>query len=153
MSLSINKLHQEINDREERKRKVYEQILKLSYKRIVAENKKNNFCCCTFACPKYVYGLPLYNITNCIIYIMEDLRSKGFKVEYLGQNLVYIDWKVNPGYTEPKSLTSSSQSNIKYDDFRDVMDIHKNVLYGNTQPVNNTYKNEMDDLDYLLNNL
>ena len=84
---------------------------------------------------------------------MEDLQSKGFKVQYLGQNLIYIDWKVNPGYTEPKSLTSSSQSNIKYDDFRDVMDIHKNILYGNTQPVNNTYKNEMDDLDYLLNNL
>lgn len=153
MSLSINKLHQEINDREERKRRVYEEILKRCYKRIVAENTKHNFCCCTYACPVYVYGLPLYNITNCIIYIMEDLKSKGFKVEYMGKNMVYIDWKVNPTNTGTKALTSNSQSSIPYEDFRDVMDINKNILYGNTQPVNNTYKNEMDDLDYLLNNL
>jgi hypothetical protein len=153
MSLSINKLHQEINDREERKKKVYEHILILSYKRIVAENKKHTNCCCIFACPKYVYGLPLYNITSCIIYIMEDLQLKGFKVQYLGKNLIYIDWKVNPINTGKKSIGNSSQSNIKYDEFRDIMDINKNVLYGNTKPENITYQKEMDDLDYLLNNL
>lgn len=151
--LSINKLHQEINDREERKRKVYDEILKLSYKRIAVENKKHNNCCCVFACPKYVYGLPLYNITNCIIYIMEDLRSEGYKVQHLGSNLIYIDWKVNPENSGTKALGYNNQSNIKYDDFRDIMDINKNILYGNTQPVNNTYQKEMDDLDYLLNNL
>ena len=151
--LSINKLHQEINDREERKKKVYDQILKLCYKKIVSENGKNNFCCCTFACPKYVYGLPLYNITNCIIYIMEDLQSKGFKAQHMGKNLVYVDWKVNPTNSQTKSIGHNNPSTIQYDDFRDVMDVHNNVLYGNTQTNNNTYKNGMDDLDYLLNNL
>ena len=90
--LSINQLHREIEDRMEKKKNVYSKILDKCYQRIIITNKKNNNCYCFFSCPTFIFGVPLYNITNCVIYIMEDLSSKGFQVQYTHPNLLYISW-------------------------------------------------------------
>lgn len=149
--LSINKLHQEINEREEKKKNVYEKILKICYNKIIAVNNKSDVCNCIFVCPNYIYGLPLFNIMSCCLYIMEDLQSKGFNVQFSNPNLLYIDWKVNPKVESKNELqyNGSNQNSLEYSQFRDIMDIqNNNLLYGNQQ-INNSdsiYKNEFDDI-------
>ena len=94
--LNINQLHKEIETRERRKNKVYQTILdKVNY-RIILTNQKTNDCMCLFVVPAFIFGVPLYNMTNCIIYIMEDLIDKGFKVNYTDPNLLTISWKEKP---------------------------------------------------------
>lgn len=149
--LSINKLHQEINEREEKKKHVYEKILKICYNKIISVNNKSNVCNYMFVCPNYIYGLPLFNIMNCCLYIMEDLQRKGFQVQYVNPNILYIDWKVNPKVENKNELqySGSSLNSLEYNQFRDIMDIqNNNLLYGDQQinKSDSIYKNEFDDL-------
>lgn len=100
--LNINQLHKEIEKREKRKNKIYNTILEKVNYRILLTNQKSNDCICLFVVPSFLFGVPLYNMTNCIIYIMEDLIEKGFKVNYTHPNLLTISWKDKPNKIENK---------------------------------------------------
>lgn len=93
--LSISQLHKEIEKRESKKIKTYQNVLEKCYERIKTVNSKSNDCYCLYICPTVIFGFPLYNITKCIIYIMDDLIKNGFKVSYTHPNLLYISWKEN----------------------------------------------------------
>ncbi len=117
--LNINQLHKEIEIREKRKNKVYQNILEKVYYRIIQTNTKSNDCFCVYVVPTFCYGVPLYNITNCIIYIMEDLINKGFKVNYTHPNLLTISWKEKPKQientnTNPQIIDNNVYNNSIY---------------------------------------
>lgn len=113
--LNINQLHKEIEKREKRKNKVYQTILdKVNY-RIILTNQQTIDCFCLFIVPSFIFGVPLYNMTNCIIYIMEDLIEKGFKVQYTHPNLLSISWKQKPEKTETKEEELGLLDNNLYD--------------------------------------
>ena len=132
--LNIDKLHKEILDREKKKTATYEKILELCYRRIVITNKKTNDCCCFFSCPSFYYGVPLYNMINCTIYIMEQLISNGFQVQYSHPNILYISWKVNK---KSGSEINKEQKKLEYNQFRDIMDINsKELIYHPTDIMN-----------------
>ena len=66
-------------------------------------NQKSDDCYCFYAVPTFIFGVPLYDVTKCIIYIMEDLIDKGFYVKYTHPNLLFISWKIAPKETtQPK---------------------------------------------------
>jgi hypothetical protein len=112
--LNINQLHKEIESRERRKNKVYQTILdKVNY-RIILTNQKTNDCMCIFIVPRFIFGVPLYNMTNCIIYIMEDLIDKGFKVIYTDPNLLTISWKEKPKTIQNREETVGLLDNNLY---------------------------------------
>ena len=94
--LSIKQLHNEIEKREERKQRTYHKILEKAYMRIITINEKSNDCYTFFIVPAFVFGVPLYDVTNCVIYVMNDLIARGFKVLYTHPNLLYIDWRSKP---------------------------------------------------------
>ena len=94
--LNINNLHNEIEKRETRKNKTYQTILEKVQYRIITVNKKSNDCYCFYIVPTFIFGVPLYDMTKCIIFIMEDLIGQGFKVNYTHPNLLYISWKEKP---------------------------------------------------------
>ena len=94
--LSINNLHNEIEKRETRKNKTYQTILEKVQYRIITVNKKSSDCYCFYVVPTFIFGVPLYDVTKCIIFIMEDLIGRGFKVNYTHPNLLYISWKEKP---------------------------------------------------------
>lgn len=94
--LNINNLHNEIEKRETRKNKTYQTILEKVQYRIITVNKKSNDCYCFYIVPTFIFGVPLYDMTKCIIFVMEDLIGRGFKVNYTHPNLLYISWKEKP---------------------------------------------------------
>lgn len=116
--LDINKLHKEIEKREERKYRVYQKILNKVHIRIITVNKKSNDCYCFFVIPTVIFGVPIYNVENCVIYIMKDLTSRGFQVEYTHPNLLYINWSEKPITNKPN----------KEDEFKIINDIPDNSL-------------------------
>ena len=62
LSLNINKLRSDVEEREKKKRKIFENILEMCYQKILNTNKKSDDYNCTFIVPNVVFGLTLYNI-------------------------------------------------------------------------------------------
>lgn len=114
ININIKNLQSEVEERERRKFKTYDKILESCYSKILTTNQKTNDCCCIYTCPPIIFGLPLYNVTECVKYIMEKLSKKGFKVYFTNPNIVFISWK-----------TETSEVDVKYDDNDDAHNYFK----------------------------
>ena len=112
--LNPNKLRSEVEAREARKLKNYEHLLEMCYNKILITNKQSDACCCIFMCPSVVFGLPLFNLYDCIRFIMEKLVEKGFEVHLAMPNNIFISWKAesNPEYSK-KIYQLDNKSNTK----------------------------------------
>src|SRR3989344_8548866 len=100
VNVNINKLRNEVQTREYRKVNTFEQILNMCYQKILSANKTSCEYCCIFVCPHVVFGLPLYNLIECITFIMYKLNEKGFETHLSLPNNIYISWK-------PKHITKN----------------------------------------------
>lgn len=114
--LNPAKLRSEVEAREARKKKVFEHILEMCYNKIILTNQQNDDCCCIFTCPSVVFGLPLFNLMDCIKFIMIKLIDKGFEVHLAVPNNIFISWKKesNPDYSRQMyqlELPASTKNN------------------------------------------
>ena len=107
LNLNINKLRNEVEERENKKYKIFETILEMCYQKILNINKKNNDYNCTFIVPNVVFGLPLYNVGDCVIFIMDKLVEKGFEIYFAAPTTIHISWK-------PKDILNNNNNNNKY---------------------------------------
>lgn len=117
--INIHQLHREIDKREKQKTSTFQSVLEKCHYRIIHTNSKSNDCYCLYVVPTFMFGVPLYNMTKCIIFIMEDLINRGFKVIYTHPNLLYISWKEKPKSIEPPTnsdigLINNSNTNSIY---------------------------------------
>lgn len=99
--LNPARLRSQVEAREARKIKVFEHILDMCYNKILITNQQIDECCCIFTCPSVVFGLPLFNLIDCIQFIMIKLIEKGFEVHLAVPNNIFISWKKesNPDYS------------------------------------------------------
>ena len=122
--LNPARLRSEVEAREARKIKVFEHILEMCYNKITITNQQTDDCCCIFTCPSVVFGLPLFNLMDCIRFIMVKLVEKGFEVHLAIPNNIFISWKKesDPNYSRQMyqlalpapPATSSTTSSHRY---------------------------------------
>ena len=111
--INIDELHKDRKLKLERKKKIFEDILKCCHNRIrMVAKTENNACFCFYNVPKYIYGIPLYNINNCILYLFNVLTKNGFDVRHIPPNLLYISWL---NKSNPKQIESSKPISKKND--------------------------------------
>jgi hypothetical protein len=125
--LSISDLHSEIEKRETRKSKIYESVLNKCQNRIITTNQKTNDCYCLYVVPTFMFGVPLYNMSDCIVHIMKDLTNKGFKLNYTHPNFLYISWIEKPTKNETK----------KMEQFKLIDDVPKESLIYHQEDIKN----------------
>ena len=80
--INITQLHKVNEEREKFKLKVYESVLKKCHERIKFVSKlpkSNSFC--FYVVPNILYGVPLYDINACIVYVVSALIKNGFYVD------------------------------------------------------------------------
>jgi len=130
LSLNINKLRSDVEERERKKIKIFENILEMCYQKILNTNKNYDDYNCTFIVPNVVFGLPLYNIGDCITFIMDNLVKKGFEIYFALPTTIHISWKPE-GYINKKT---SIYNNINLN-----TNLNPNQLeyYNSLQPQNN----------------
>tara|TARA_B100000123_G_C25730198_1_gene428880 strand:- start:26 stop:457 length:432 start_codon:yes stop_codon:yes gene_type:complete len=91
--ININELHR-INEKRQKERIcTYEKVLLKCHERIKTISKKpinNTFC--FYIVPNIIFGIPIYNVNECIIYLVQTLTKNGFYVVYTHPNLIYISW-------------------------------------------------------------
>ena len=89
--LNAKNLQQENRIKEDNKNLYYDKIYHRACNRIQLSHKKNKDNC-IFEIPKFLIGVPKYDITSCIYYVIQKLRENDFQVQLLTQNYIYISW-------------------------------------------------------------
>ena len=92
--INIKDLYSEKQQREKNKTDIYEKVLKMCHKKIQRAVKIDPYTeSYFFIIPRYIYGVPLYKLDECLKYLVEHLSQNGFKLYYTHPNLLLISWK------------------------------------------------------------
>ena len=92
--ININDLYKEKKLREKNKLDIYDKVLEMCHKKIMRAVKINPYTeSYFFIIPRYIYGVPLYKLDECLKYLVEKLSQNGFKLYYTHPNLLIISWK------------------------------------------------------------
>lgn len=106
--ISISELYSMKNKKDKIKYDIFNVILGKCHTKIKHIAGQGGLCI-FFEIPYILVGYPLYDINECIEYIVEALRKNGLLVQILphpNQNTVYISWKPTD-INVKKQLTSS----------------------------------------------
>jgi hypothetical protein len=90
--LSLSELAKIHKKKQRAKTKTYETILEKCHNQIRNMARRDQTFC-YYSVPLYVMGLPLYDINSCIVYILLNLKKKGFFVQMTNPQIIYISWK------------------------------------------------------------
>jgi hypothetical protein len=92
--ISLHELYRMKRQKETNKTLCFDKVLEMCHRRIrniAAHGGMNTF----YEIPGMIVGLPLYNITQCTEYVIEQLRKSGFLVQLLPPPsvfVVYVSW-------------------------------------------------------------
>ena len=90
---SVTEIHKKQKEKEKSRIKIYESILVRCFKKI-KETSLNEETFCFFRLPEYIPGLPIYNMTECVIFLLNLLHEKGFSARYIDGFIIYISWSL-----------------------------------------------------------
>ena len=137
LTLNINKLRNEVEEREKKKINTFEKVLDMTFKKILHSNENYSDYCCTFLVPSVVFGLPLYNVGECCGFIIEKLIEKGFEVYLTVPTTLHISWKPKDKtynayntYNEKYNSTPKLQQ-IEYYNANNSLDTNKQIAIKN----------------------
>ena len=107
--LNIYSLSDDFVKKSQQRTKIYTEVLKKIHFKIkqAATNMKKH---CLIAIPEYVIGMPLYDMNNCKIFLMNRLIDEGFDLKFYVPNLLNISWEkiVNNGVQDVKPRIKTS---------------------------------------------
>ena len=112
--LNIDALYREMDKKEKRKLRVFNEVLQKCHQRIVTVVKKTGDSFCFFIVPTCIFGVPLYNTVSCVLYLVEQLIKNGFDVKYTHPNLLYISW-INRKNRQTNNNLMSNNNLLTYD--------------------------------------
>ena len=130
--IDINELSKERHKLQKKKELVFKNILHRIYNKIKLANKLNNYC--YYMIPKFIVGMPLFDITKCSEYVFNELVKKGFKVTRVQFNHFMIYWGHVDEKTNSSSYNQTNEETIDYSDyvprnetnFRNINDLTNN---------------------------
>lgn len=110
--LNISELRNQVLMKQRRRTAVYDEVLKKCHFRIqrAATNEQYE---CAYEVPRYVVGLPLYSMDECIDHIKEQLSQNGFTVTYMFPVTLQITW-FPPKVEKPRDEDAASTYAIGY---------------------------------------
>ena len=131
--LNIDDLHKEKQHNLDHKNTIYNTILKKCHYKIKTTAKivdaDDN---CFFVVPSYIYGIPLYNVNKCVLFVVKSLINNGFDVSYTNPNLLYISWE---GKKTPKNYKQLEKREKGYKSIEDYKPAGNFVYDNNTLDV------------------
>ena len=142
--ININELFNDQSKKEKHKEEIYDNVLKQCHKKILRAAELNPYNnCCFYIIPKFIYGIPLYNLDKCIHYLVINLSKNGFKINYTHPNLLIISWF--------KKEESQPKNNIMLNNSTNVKSINDYKPSGNLIYNTNYLKDINKKTNYLMN--
>ena len=90
---SVNDIQKKAKEKEQNRNKIYYKISKKCFEKI-KEMSSNDESYCFFKIPEYIPGYPLFNMTECVLYLLNILKEKGFICRYVDNYIIYITWNI-----------------------------------------------------------
>ncbi len=92
--LNPTSLYNEEAKRDATRIRIYNNVLQQIYNKIkaiarVPGNEKSLW----YVVPEFIPGTPRFDIGDCIVYLVWNLRNVGYMVEYTHPNLMFISWR------------------------------------------------------------
>jgi hypothetical protein len=88
---SVKDIHKKQMEREKNRQFIYNKITKKCFQKIKATSE-NEEEYCFFKLPEFIVGYPLFNMTECVMYLINVLREKGFHCRFVQNFVIYISW-------------------------------------------------------------
>lgn len=88
---TIRDLHEKIEKRERAKMEVYDKLFKRIEFKIGCALANDSFCC-FYQIPEFECGLPGFNMTKCVKYLMDKIKEKQLNVKYKHKYILFIWW-------------------------------------------------------------
>jgi len=86
------KFLQNINDKtEEIRGSTFNELLTECHNKIKVFGE-NGRLFCFYTVPEFRFGKPMFNLQNCVSWIIKSLRDDDFKVIQITKNILYISW-------------------------------------------------------------
>ena len=92
--LNIRELYSTINQKTIKRMEIYDETLQKCHKRI-KYNSSLQRTYCFFQIPEFIIGVPIFNPHEMKTYIINSLKSNGFKLIYVEPNWLFISWHDN----------------------------------------------------------
>lgn len=92
---SVDSLNNEKVTKEQSKNKIFQSVLNKCVEKIIYTNRYTDKTFVIFEVPKVLVGYPTYDYTTCILYIINQLSNKQYKVSFIDPFYLYIDWGTN----------------------------------------------------------
>lgn len=89
---NIYDLKHELMEKRLKKHKTYEIIYDKIVSKIKFTNSNTNNCYCVYQFKKVEFGMPKYNVEECISYVSEKLRKNKFKIGLIDHDKILISW-------------------------------------------------------------
>ena len=105
--ISILELHRTIQEKKQKKNEAFEKILGMCHKRIKAAAEMQKLQ--TFiVVPEFVVGYPIFNMNECLDFIIHALKKNGFLLRYYFPKILYVSWDLDEIETDKKKPISST---------------------------------------------
>jgi RNase P subunit RPR2 len=92
--INIDELYEKKRQIDLSKLELFKKILNRIHVRIKTTSKQSiNEKCCWFVVPEIIIGVPKYDQSGCIAYLMNALQENGFNVRYFHPNTLFICWE------------------------------------------------------------
>ena len=131
--ISISDLTEPHSKKKRMMDKIFGEVLVLCHRRIkyAANNSKSS---CFYDVPTCVIGLPVYDLKECIKYIMNKLKRNNLDVSLRQPRTLFISWeKHQEDYVKPVKMTDYKQPV-----YVPVSNVQQPQLYANEFSSNNT---------------
>lgn len=92
--LNILELHRNITKRKIKRIECYENILELCHRKITfhSDNRKTRMF---YEVPDFIIGYPVFDLNDCIKFLVDALRKNGFITIYYFPKFLYISWDLD----------------------------------------------------------
>jgi hypothetical protein len=135
----MDETHINIDDLYEHKKKndlnrldIYNKLLiKIHSKIKIASRLRNSENFCSYVMPEVLIGYPNYNLSDCLVFIIDRLQKDGFLTRYIHPNLLFISWNHwIPGYVRDEY---KKKTGISIDCYGEPINKDKNTVKFDTK--------------------
>ena len=134
-TINMEDLYEKKREHDVAQHKIFNKMLKRVHSKIqITSRQRAAEKLCWFVVPEIMLGVPFYDQGTCIGYIMDKLKTNGFRVQYIHPNLLMISWD----HWVPKYVIEEikSKTGKVYDSFGNdltptpIQDKETNARYG-----------------------
>ena len=90
-TIDIHEIQKKQKEKDTFRLNIYKHISSRVFKKIKDVSEKEETYV-LYELPELIPGLPLYDMNECIIFIMNLLKDKGFKSKYVHPYSIFIKW-------------------------------------------------------------